>query len=56
VDLKGTYKAKKVELAFTIAGPQGELPIKVTGDVDGDDMKGTIDFSMGMADFTAKKK
>ena len=56
VELKGTYKAKKVELAFTIAGPQGELPIKVNGDVDGDDMKGTIDFGMGMADFTAKKK
>ena len=56
VELKGTYKAKKVELAFTIAGPQGELPIKVNGDVDGDDMKGIIDFGMGMADFTAKKK
>ena len=56
VELKGTYKAKKVELAFTIAGPQGELPIKVNGDVDGADMKGIIDFGMGMADFTAKKK
>jgi hypothetical protein len=56
VELKGTYKAKKVELAFTIAGPQGELPIKVNGDVDGNDMKGIIDFGMGMADFTAKKK
>ena len=56
VELKGTYKAKKVELAFTISGPQGDLPIKVSGDVDGDDMKGTIDFSMGLADFTAKKK
>ena len=56
VELKGTYKAKKVELAFTIAGPQGELPIKVNGDVDGSEMKGIIDFGMGMADFTAKKK
>ena len=56
VDVKGTYKAKKVEFAFTISGPQGDLPIKVNGDVDGDDMKGIIDFGMGMADFTAKKK
>ena len=56
VDLKGTYKAKKVELAFSIQGPQGALDIKVNGDVDGDDMKGIIDFGMGMADFTAKKK
>jgi hypothetical protein len=56
VDLKGTYKAKKVDLSFSIQGPQGALDIKVNGDVDGDDMKGIIDFGMGMADFTAKKK
>jgi hypothetical protein len=56
VDLKGTYKEKKVELAFSIQGPQGALDIKVNGEVDGSDMKGIIDFGMGMADFTAKKK
>lgn len=56
VDLKGTYKDKKVELAFSIQGPNGAMDIKVNGDVDGDDMKGIIDFGMGMADFTAKKK
>ena len=56
VDLKGTYKAKKVELAFQIQSPNGPLDIKVNGDVDGADMKGIIDFGMGMADFTAKKK
>jgi hypothetical protein len=56
VDLKGTYKAKKVDLAFSIQGPQGALDIKVNGEVEGDDMKGIIDFGMGMADFTAKKK
>ena len=56
VDLKGTYKDKKVELAFSIQSPNGAMDIKVNGDVDGDDMKGIIDFGMGMADFTAKKK
>ena len=56
VELKGTYKAKKVELAFQIQSPNGPLDIKVNGDVDGADMKGIIDFGMGMADFTAKKK
>ena len=56
VDLKGTYKAKKVDLAFSIQSPQGPLDIKVNGEVDGDDMKGIIDFGMGMADFTARKK
>jgi hypothetical protein len=56
VELKGTYKAKKVELAFQVQTPNGPLDIKVNGDVDGADMKGIIDFGMGMADFTAKKK
>ena len=56
VDLKGTYKDKKVELAFSIQGPNGAMDIKVNGEVDGADMKGIIDFGMGMADFTAKKK
>ncbi len=56
VDLAGTYKGKTVSLAFQIQGPQGALDIKVNGDVDGSDMKGVIDFGMGMADFTAKKK
>ena len=56
VDLKGTYKDKKVELAFSIQSPNGPLDIKVNGEVDGSDMKGIIDFGMGMADFTAKKK
>jgi hypothetical protein len=56
VDLKGTYKDKKVELAFSIQGPNGAMDIKVNGEVDGSDMKGIIDFGMGMADFTAKKK
>ena len=43
-------------MAFTIQGPQGPLDIKVNGEVDGASMKGIIDFGMGMADFTAKKK
>ena len=56
VDLTGTYKEKKLEMSFQIQGAQGALDIKVNGEVDGGDMKGIIDFGMGMADFTAKKK
>ncbi len=56
VDLAGTYKGAKLEVAFKIEGPQGALDIKVNGDVTGSDMKGIIDFGMGMADFTGKKK
>ena len=56
VELAGSYKEKKVALAFQIQSPNGPLDIKVNGEVDGADMKGIIDFGMGMADFTAKKK
>lgn len=55
-ELKGTYKGKTLNLAFSIQTPQGALDIKVNGEVDGASMKGVIDFGMGMADFTAKKK
>lgn len=55
-DLTGTITGKALNLSFTIAGPNGSLDIKVNGEVDGASMKGIIDFGMGMADFTAKKK
>lgn len=55
-ELAGTCKGKTVNISFSIQGPNGALDIKVNGEVEGADMKGIIDFGMGMADFTAKKK
>src|SRR4051812_29381132 len=55
-DLTGTMKGKVLNMSFSIQGPNGPLDIKVNGEVDGASMKGIIDFGMGMADFTAKKK
>lgn len=55
-EMTGSLKGKALNLSFSIAGPNGALEIKVTGEVDGATMKGVIDFGMGMADFTAKKK
>lgn len=55
-EMKGTYKGKTLNMAFSFQGPQGPIEIKVNGEVDGASMKGIIDFGMGMADFTAKKK
>lgn len=55
-ELAGTMKGKSLNMAFTIQSPNGPIDIKVTGEVDGTSMKGVIDFGMGMADFTAKKK
>lgn len=56
-ELTGTMKGKTLNMAFTIQSPQGPLDIKVTGEVDGAAMKGTIDLGgMGMMEFTGKKK
>lgn len=55
-EMKGTLKGKALNLAFSIQGPNGAIDIKVNGEVDGASMKGIIDFGMGMAEFTAKKK
>lgn len=56
VPVKGTLKGKTLALMFSVDGPQGPLEIKVDGEVDGDSIKGMLDFGMGQADFTAKKK
>ena len=52
----GTMTGKTMALAFTVATPQGNLDIKVTAEVNGSEMKGMMDFGMGQADFTGKKK
>ena len=55
--LTGTMKGTTLAMAFTMQGPQGPMDIKVTGEVDGASMKGTIDLAgMGQMEFTAKKK
>jgi len=56
VQVAGTMTGKTMALAFQVATPQGNLDIKVTAEVDGSAMKGMLDFGMGQADFTGKKK
>lgn len=56
VNVAGEMKGKTLSMSFTVPTPQGNLDIKVTGEVDGANMKGMIDFGMGQADFTGKKK
>jgi hypothetical protein len=49
-------KGKAVFLTFSMDTPQGPIEIKINGEVDGDNVKGVLDFGMGQADFTGKKK
>jgi hypothetical protein len=57
VDVAGTMSGKTLKLAFSVQTPQGNLDITMVSEVEGGDMKGTMDFGgMGSADFTGKKK
>jgi hypothetical protein len=56
VDVAGTVEGNTLKIQFNVATQQGPLDIVMTADVDGDSMKGMIDYSMGTADFTGKKK
>jgi hypothetical protein len=54
--LKGTMTGSTVTVSFDFQTSQGPINIVLTGSVDGPAMKGTLDFGMGTADFTGKKK
>lgn len=56
VEMAGTIKGNAIALAFKVESPQGPLDVKINGDVTGAEMKGVIDFGMGQAEFTGKKK
>ncbi len=45
-----------MSLSFSVSTPQGNMDIKMSAEVDGPEMKGMMDFGMGQADFTGKKK
>ena len=54
--VSGTLAGSALTFAFNVVTPNGPIDIKVTAEVAGADMKGTLDFGMGTADFTGKKK
>jgi hypothetical protein len=56
VEISGTMSGKTLKLAFSVNTPNGALDVTMTSEVNGGEMKGTLDFGMGTADFTGKKK
>ncbi|MEO8682777.1 MAG: hypothetical protein ABI665_27255 [Vicinamibacterales bacterium] len=56
VEMEGTMKGTTLTMAFSVQSPNGPLDIKVNAEVTGADMKGVMDFGMGTAEFTGKKK
>jgi hypothetical protein len=56
VNVAGSMSGSTLSLAFTAVTPNGPIDVKVTAEVTGAEMKGMLDFGMGTADFTGKKK
>jgi hypothetical protein len=52
----GTISGSSLSLAFNVVTQNGPIDVKITAEVAGAEMKGVVDFSMGTADFTGKKK
>ena len=55
-NVAGTLSGSTLSLAFNVVTPNGPLDVKMTAEITGAEMKGVVDFSMGTADFTGKKK
>ena len=55
-NVEGSMSGSTLSLAFNVVTPNGPIDIRLTAEVSGADMKGTVDYGMGTADFTGKKK
>ena len=52
----GTVTGKEIKFSYTIQFQGGDLPITMTGEVDGDAIKGTADFGgLAQGEWTAKR-
>ena len=56
VNIAGTFDGNVLKLEFTAQTPNGDIPIKMTGDVSGDSIAGKADFGgMGGGEWSAKR-
>ena len=55
-NVAGTISGSTLSLAFNVVTPNGPIDVKMTAEVAGSEMKGVVDYSMGTADFTGKKR
>ncbi|MGE0463281.1 MAG: hypothetical protein AB7Q16_18110 [Vicinamibacterales bacterium] len=54
--VEGTMNGTTLSLAFNVDTPQGPIDIKMSAEVSSTEMKGMLDYGMGTADFTGKRK
>jgi hypothetical protein len=53
---EGTVKGNTFKIALDVQTPNGNLTIGINGEVEGDSMKGTMDFGQGTGEFTGTRK
>jgi hypothetical protein len=53
--LNGSVKGKSFTFNIDVQSPNGNLSITISGEQDGDSVKGTFDFGQGTGDFTGKR-
>ncbi len=58
VDVSGTFDGNAIKLSFTAKTPQGDIPIEMTGELNGDEIvNGKAEFGgMGQGAWTGKRK
>jgi hypothetical protein len=58
VDVSGTFDGNALKLSFTAKTPQGDIPVELSGELNGDAIvNGKADFGgMGQGEWTAKRK
>src|SRR5438552_2506698 len=55
--VEGTIDGKTLKLSTIVKTPQGDIPVFLTGDVDGDSIvNGRADFGGGMGEWTARRR
>jgi hypothetical protein len=57
VDVSGTLEGSALKLSFTAKTPQGDIPVEMIGEVNGDSIIGKAEFGgMGQGEWTAKRR
>ena len=52
----GSVKGKAFTFSIDVQSPNGNISVTISGEQDGDALKGTFDFGQGTGDWTGKRK
>ena len=53
---EGTVKGNTFKVSLDVQTPNGNITIGINGEVEGDSMKGVMDFGQGTGEFTGTRK